>query len=76
MRIDQPQCSFKNCRNQFDGNCKDKIGHEQCSYRRAVQTLEEIIKAQRLCVLCMERGCSNGGECVPNWSGSTLGGDD
>lgn len=75
MRIDLPQCGFQNCRKQFDGNCKDKTEYEMCAYRRAVRTLDAIIKAQRLCVLCMERECVGGKECVPIWSGAVLGGE-
>jgi len=75
VRTDLPQCGFQNCRNQFDGNCKDKTEYEMCAYRRAVQTLETIIKAQWLYVLYMEHGDVEGKECVPIWSGAVLGGE-
>ena len=35
MRIDLPQCGFKNCRYQFDGNCisESKTRYEKCEYK-------------------------------------------
>ena len=43
MRIDLPQCNFKNCRFSFDGNCTNKIEYDRCEYR-----IEEdkLIKAE------------------------------
>lgn len=34
MRIDLPQCDFKNCRKQFDGNCSSKELFKSCSYQQ------------------------------------------
>lgn len=33
MRIDLPQCNFKNCRFSLDGNCTKKIEYDRCEYR-------------------------------------------
>lgn len=32
MRIDLPQCNFKNCKYCFDGNCTSKKQYERCDY--------------------------------------------
>lgn len=32
MRIDLPLCSFKDCRYNFDGNCKDAKKKEKCEF--------------------------------------------
>ena len=41
MRIDLPQCNFKNCRFSFDGNCTNKIEYDRCEYRIAKCDLAE-----------------------------------
>lgn len=41
MRIDLPQCNFKNCRFSFDGNCTNKIEYDRCEYRIEKELLEE-----------------------------------
>lgn len=43
MRIDLPQCNFKNCRFSFDGNCTNKIEYDSCEYRIEE---DELIKAE------------------------------
>lgn len=43
MRIDLPQCNFKNCRFSFDGNCTNKIEYDRCEYRIEE---DELIKAE------------------------------
>jgi len=35
MRIDLPQCNFKNCRYNFDGNCTNRDKYNYCDYRFA-----------------------------------------
>lgn len=45
MRIDLPLCSFKDCRYNFDGNCKDKGRKEKCEfdvYKKAVEEQPKI----------------------------------
>ena len=45
MRIDLPLCSFKDCRHNFDGNCKDKGRKEKCEfdvYKKAVEEQPKI----------------------------------
>lgn len=32
MRIDLPLCSFKDCRHNFDGNCRSKEIKEKCEF--------------------------------------------
>lgn len=34
MRIDLPQCDFKNCRQHFDGNCRSKDLFRECPYQQ------------------------------------------
>lgn len=40
MRIDKPLCSFRNCRNCFDGNCIKSVEYDRCEYRH-YEDLEE-----------------------------------
>ena len=42
MRLDLPQCNFKNCRFSFDGNCTNKIEYERCEYRLANDELDDV----------------------------------
>lgn len=39
MRIDLPQCGFKNCRKCFDGNCKSVEEYRCCEYAIKVSRL-------------------------------------
>ena len=34
MRIDLPQCDFKDCRRRLDGNCNSKMAYRECPYQR------------------------------------------
>lgn len=34
MRIDLPQCDFKNCRRHFDGNCNSRDAFRMCPYQQ------------------------------------------
>jgi len=34
VRIDLPQCDFKNCRRCFDGNCNSKMAFRDCQYQQ------------------------------------------
>lgn len=36
MRIDLPQCGFKNCKYQFDGNCNDIKQFDKCLFARLI----------------------------------------
>lgn len=40
MRIDLPLCNFRNCKYQFDGNCRDKVEYEQCEFTRIKNRLQ------------------------------------
>lgn len=45
MRIDLPLCSFKDCRHNFDGNCRSKERKEKCEfdfYKKAVEEQPKI----------------------------------
>ena len=45
MRIDLPLCSFKDCRHNFDGNCRSKERKEKCEfdvYKKAVENQPKI----------------------------------
>ncbi len=50
MRIDLPQCNFKNCRYSFDGNCTNRDKYNYCDYRfakiNAIKEFAENIKAK------------------------------
>lgn len=77
MRIDLPQCGFKNCRFQADGNCLKKSEFDKCEYIRMLGTIESIIMAFNLCCLCQNTKCQNTGHeeygCAPIWNGLALG---
>lgn len=47
MRIDKPLCSFRNCRNCFDGNCIKSVEYDRCEYRH----YEDLEEQGRLVVL-------------------------
>lgn len=34
MRIDLPQCDFRDCRRRFDGNCNSKEAFRYCPYQQ------------------------------------------
>lgn len=34
MRMDLPQCDFKNCRRCFDHNCNSKEAYRDCQYQQ------------------------------------------
>lgn len=51
MRIDLPQCDFKNCRRCFDGNCNSKMAFRDCQYQRLKEQ-----KNLRLDVVSSESG--------------------
>lgn len=34
MRIDLPQCDFKDCRRRLDGNCNSKMAYRECKYQQ------------------------------------------
>ena len=40
MRIDLPQCNFRNCKYQFDGNCTDRLMYERCEFNRMKDRLQ------------------------------------
>lgn len=45
MRIDLPLCSFKDCRHNFDGNCRSEERKEKCEfdfYKKAVEEQPKI----------------------------------
>lgn len=50
MRIDLPQCNFKNCRYSFDGNCTNLSKYEWCDYRfakiNAIKEFSERLKTE------------------------------
>lgn len=76
MRIDLPQCGFKQCKFQFDGNCLHKSEYERCDYRRMEDAINSIIMACNLCSLCQNTKCQNSGHeegCVPIWNGLVFG---
>lgn len=52
MRIDLPQCGFKNCRFNSDGNCQSRSEYERCNHKHAIMILERLIKDQEICWLC------------------------
>lgn len=76
MRIDLPQCGFKNCRFCFDGNCTSKREYKRCHSRRSLTMLEHLIMDYKLCWLCQyENQKKNGGcdgRCTPIWNGLCL----
>lgn len=41
MRIDLPQCNFKNCRYSADGNCTNKARKELCEFDKYKSLLEK-----------------------------------
>lgn len=73
MRIDLPQCGFKHCRFQADGNCLHKLEFQRCEHVRACETLESIISSQKLCILCQNSICKNSSSreenCHAIWNG-------
>lgn len=70
MRIDRPLCNFKSCRWCYDGNCSNQAMYKRCEYRIALATLEDIIKAQKLCVFCeQERDACGEFGCNPIFNG-------
>ena len=73
MRVDLPQCGFKNCKFSWDGNCLYRLEYKRCEHRLAIETLENIIGAQKLCILCKYSGCDHkvaqGTNCSPLWNG-------
>lgn len=77
MRIELPQCGFKQCRFQFDGNCVKETEFDRCEYRKMKSTINSIIMAFNLCPLCQNTKCQNSGHeeygCVPVWNGLALG---
>lgn len=77
MRIDLPQCGFKNCKFQADGNCINKSEHDRCEYVRMSGAIKTMIMAFNLCPLCQNTKCQNSGHeecgCVPVWNGLALG---
>ena len=40
MRVDLPQCNFKNCKYCFDSNCTKKNEYERCEYRQQKADIE------------------------------------
>ena len=42
MRIDSPQCTFRNCKYYFDGNCTNQLpyGYEHCEFNRMKDRLQ------------------------------------
>lgn len=77
MRIDLPQCGFKNCKFQADGNCINQREHDRCEHIRMSSTIKAMIMAFNLCSLCQNIKCQNSGYeeygCVPIWNGLALG---
>lgn len=77
MRIDLPQCGFKNCKFQADGNCLQKSEYDRCEHKSAISTINSIIMACNLCCLCQNTACQNTGKeeygCVPIWNGLGFG---
>lgn len=77
MRIDLPQCGFKNCKFQADGNCISKNEYDRCEHARMSGTIRTMIMAFNLCSLCQNTKCQNSGReecgCVPIWNGLALG---
>lgn len=70
MRIDLPQCGFKNCGLNSDGNCQSRHEYERCDHKHAIMILERIIKDHELCWLCRyERTAACIGRCTPIWNG-------
>lgn len=75
MRINMPQCGFKNCRFHFDGNCRSRTEFERCDHVHAIMMLERFIMRHNHCWLCQsyhaekkENGkCESG--CTPIWNG-------
>ena len=61
MRIDLPQCGFKNCKFQADGNCLQKSEYDRCEHKSAISTINSIIMACNLCCLCQNTACQNTG---------------
>lgn len=56
MRIDLPGCGFKDCKYNFDCNCKDRNKYEKCEYKSLHNTIpydcdynriKELIKADK-----------------------------
>lgn len=41
MRIDLPLCSFKDCRHNFDGNCRSEERKEKCEFDVYKKAFEE-----------------------------------
>lgn len=73
MRIDLPQCGFKNCRFNSDGNCRRRSEYERCDHAHAIMMLERLIMDDKICWLCQyARHKQNGkcdGTCAPIWNG-------
>lgn len=46
MRIDLPQCDFKNCRRCFDGNCNSKMAFRDCQYQQLKECKESPLEAE------------------------------
>lgn len=77
MRIDLPQCGFKSCKFQGDGNCLNQNEHDRCEYARMSGTIRTMIMAFNLCSLCQSTRCQNSRHdedgCFPIWNGLALG---
>ena len=50
MRIDLPQCNFKDCRRCFDGNCNSKEAFRNCKYQQLRSN--KAIDVVRVCPEC------------------------
>lgn len=78
MKIHLPRCGFKSCLYQSDGNCTKPIEYQRCEYASAVQNLEWIMGAQKLCAMCQNNWCKDATTsevtCVPVWNGLRIGG--
>lgn len=76
MRIDLPQCDFKKCRFQADGNCTKEQEYKRCSYIHAIKTIETIMESQKFCILCANDFCKNSNtrdaSCKPIWNKSNI----
>lgn len=44
MRIDLPQCNFKECRYCSDHNCRDKTRYDSCMFKYYAAAYEKLIK--------------------------------
>ena len=76
MRMDLPQCNFKNCRKSFDGNCTDRIEYDRCDFRlcadKQIELQPDIRGETEDCFFCHCPAC--GERIVTNLDGEWIAG--